>query len=402
MKRPDASSVIAIVCIVLIAVMSAGLGYMLHDRIKPADAADFSAVTEMAGVIKKHFYFYDAEKNDEALVRDALRGMVGGLDDPYAGYYTREEYDELLAEDAGEYRGLGISVAVPDERGSEILSVYAGSPAANAGIYKGDVITDINGVHVPGLSMDDFVAAFSADDAVPDEITLLRDGRTILVSVLRDVVHVARVSFEQLDDGVGYIRISEFHGTVAHEFWSAVQSLQASGMTRLVLDLRDNPGGGLTEVLGVANRLVPKGELIATIRSKTDDAEVYYSTGDERLTDVPIAVLVNGGSASASELLSGALQDNGIAKIVGTQTYGKGIVQTYFRLSGSGGWVKLTTEAYYTPNDVCIHGVGITPDLTVELPETLRSVAVEELAHGEDTQLQAAIVLLKNPSQEAA
>ncbi len=390
-KKPDIGLLLIVACAVLLILMSMGLGYLIHDRIDAASGASYDTLREMAQNIEKHFYFYDQNGySEEQLIDNALRGMMAGLKDPYAGYYTQEEYDALLTENAGDYSGLGISVANPDETGSQVLDVYTGSPAAAAGMQRGDIITKVNGVAVAGMSMNDYMALFSTDDTVADELELLRGEETILVTVLRGQVHVERVSYEILDGSVGYIYISEFNGSVATDFWNAATAIRSAGITNLIIDLRDNPGGGLTEVLEVANRLIPEGYLISTIKSKTEAAQVYRSQGTERL-EMRMAVLVNGGSASASELLTGALQDHDIATVVGTQTYGKGIVQSYFRLKGNAGWMKLTTDAYYTPNDVCIQDVGITPDVVVELPEELQNLPVEMLDHEKDTQLQAAL-----------
>lgn len=402
MKKPDFSLFGIVVCMVLVIVLSAGLGYALHDRIALGNGASFDTLREMAAKIQEYFYFYDADSNsEEALVDNALRGMMAGLGDPYASYYTQTEYDELLAEDAGDYTGLGISVAQPDEQGSLIIAVYPSSPAEASGIRKGDVITAVNGTAAAGLSMNDFTALFSTDDTVPDKLLILRGTEVLTITVLRSAVHVERVAYEILEGDVGYIQISEFSGSVVDDFWNAAKTIRAAGVSDLIIDLRNNPGGGLDEVLGVAYRLIPKGQVIATIKSKTEAAQVYKSEGEERV-EMRMAVLVNGGSASASELLTGALQDHGIATIVGTQTYGKGIVQSYFRLSGNAGWMKLTTDAYYTPNDVCIHGVGITPDILVELPDELKSVSLEMMDHAADTQLQAALALFRTNTNTLA
>ena len=402
MKKPDAGMLAIVLCMALMIALSVGLGYVLRERIERADAEDFSAVGEMAETIKKHFYFYDETQSDEALLNDALRGMIAGLDDPYAEYMTGEEYDEMLKEDTGDYQGLGISVFVPDEVGSRIEAVYAGSPAEAAGLRVGDVITEVNGVAAAGLTMDAFIDAFSDSVDVPDALTVLRGTETLTFTIAQGDVHVNRVVSELLPDGTGYVYLSGFLGSVATEFWDAVSGFQAEGATKLVIDLRNNPGGGLTEVLAVADHLIPKGEVIATIRSKTEDEAVYRSGGNERVSGMDIAVLVNGNSASASEFLTGALQDHNLAIVVGTQTYGKGIVQSYYRLQSNGGWAKITTEAYYTPNGTCVHGVGITPDIVCELPETLQYTAIDQLAHDADTQLQAALAALNEAQRQAA
>jgi len=238
--------------------------------------------------------------------------------------------------------------------------------------------------------MDEMLALFSDDDDTPDSVTYLRDGVETTVSLTRAEVHITRVTSTVYRGTIGYIHITEFNGSVATDFWDAAVALRDQGIRSLIIDLRNDPGGGLSEVLAVANHLIPEGNTIVTIRSKSGDETVYSSEGDEQL-DMNLAVLVNGDSASASELLTGALKDYGLATIVGTQTYGKGIVQSFYRLENNGGWVKFTTDAYYTPNGTCIQGVGITPDIVVDLPEELQSTSLELLDPDEDTQLQAAI-----------
>jgi carboxyl-terminal processing protease len=400
MKKLDASLIVMILCAVLIIAMSMGLGYLIRDKAILGDES-YDTVREAAETIGKNFYYYDDEKQ-AGLIDDALRGMVSGLDDPYAAYLTAEEYDAMLAEDEGDYSGIGISVLTPDETGSAISQVYAGGPAEEAGLLAGDVIVSVNGVKVANLSMDDFVALFSTDDAIADQLVVSRGGKTFDVSVLRRAVHVNRVFSETLNGNVGYIRITEFNGSVGEEFWSAAQSFQKAGLDSLIIDLRNNPGGGLTEVLNVANHLVPEGEIISTIRSKSGTEEVYRSQGKEQLTGMEIVVLVNGNSASASEFLTGALKDHGIATIVGTQTFGKGIVQSYFRLRSNGGWIKMTTDAYFTPSGVCIQDKGITPDITVELSGEAADTPLDLLDHALDAQLQAALRVFDSYAQKAS
>lgn len=393
MKKPDPSLVVIVLCAVAVVALSVGLGYLIRD--KAVLAADtYETVREAADTIGRNFYYIDDEK-ESRLVDNALRGMVAGLEDPYASYLTAEEYDEMLTEDKGEYTGLGISVAEPNDEGSVILSVYDNSPAQEAGLLAGDLIVTVNGTDAGGLSMDAYIALFSEDDAVPDVLVIHRGEEERIVTVLRRAIHVNRVFFEELDGGIGYIRLTEFNGTVASEFWAAATGFRDKGLDKLIIDLRNNPGGGLTEVLAVSDHLIPEGEVISTIRSKSGSEVVYRSEGKEQLTGMELVILVNGNSASASEFLTGAMQDHGLATVIGTQTYGKGIVQSYFRLQSNGGWIKMTTDAYFTPNGVCIQDTGITPDIVVELPEELQNTSLDLLSHDQDTQLQAAIRYLE-------
>jgi len=390
MKRPDSATISIIVCFFIIVVLSFSLIFVLGER-KTAEAVDVSPLQDLAQTIRSQYYFYEDKKLDnDKLVDSAMRGMITSLEDPYAQYYTEEEYNQLLTANSGDYVGIGISLQVPDDAGSTVVNVYAGGPADLAGLRKGDVITKVNGTATANLSLDALIACFSDDEDIADEITYLRDGMEKTIRVQRTEVHIKRVDSKLLSNNIGYIRITEFNGSVAEDFVSAAKELQGKDVQNLIIDLRDNPGGGLNEVLSISNTLIPKGNVIVSIRSKSGDERVYKSEGGEQF-DMKLVVLVNGYSASASELLTGALKDYKLATIVGTQTFGKGIVQSFFHISENGGWAKMTTDAYYTPNDVCIQGIGISPYLVVDLPEALKDTAIDFIDPDEDTQLQAAI-----------
>lgn len=398
MKRPDSASVTIIICFIIVAILSVSLVFMLGEQ-STAKELDVSLLQELADTIRSNYFFFeDLGLDNDQLLEAAMRGMISRLDDPYAQYFTEEEYQKLLSDNEGNYIGIGISIQTPDEIGAKVVNVYTGSPADLAGIRKGDVITRINGNSTAGKGLEEVLSFFSDDVTMPEELTYLRGGFETTVSLTRAEVHIDRVTYEALTEDVGYVRILEFNGSVAEEFANAVDALQELGAKNLIIDLRDNPGGGLYEVLNVAYQMIPKGELIVSIRSKNGDESVYTSKGEETIS-MRLAVLVNGYSASASELLAAALQDYQLATVVGTQTFGKGIVQSYFHLSGNRGWAKMTTDAYYTPNGVCIHDVGVTPDLIVELPEELNDLAIELLEPSQDTQLQAAIALFSQQSR---
>ena len=398
MKRPDSASVTIIICFIIVAILSVSLVVMLGEQ-STAKELDVSLLQELADTIRSNYFFFeDLGLDNDQLLEAAMRGMISRLDDPYAQYFTEEEYLKLLSDNEGNYIGIGISIQTPDEIGAKVVNVYTGSPADLAGIRKGDVITRINGISTAGKGLEEVLSFFSDDVTMPEELTYLRGGVETTVSLTRAEVHIERVTYEALTEDIGYVRILEFNGSVAEEFANAVEALQELGAKNLIIDLRDNPGGGLYEVLNVAYRMIPKGELIVSIRSKNGDESVYTSKGEETIS-MRLAVLVNGYSASASELLAAALQDYQLATVVGTQTFGKGIVQSYFHLSGNRGWAKMTTDAYYTPNGVCIHDVGVTPDLIVELPEELNDLAIELLEPAQDTQLQAAIALFSQQSR---
>ena len=374
--------------LIAVALVSSGVTAFLCGA--GAAGGALAPLAQMADTIRDVYYYYDEKVGGEdALVDAALRGMVGSIGDDYAQYFTAEQYAEHVRSNSGEYSGIGIVVGAPDGTGSAIQRVYAGSPMEAAGALAGDLIVSPHATAPPNPTPDGMLPLFPTAGTA-DELPLSRNGEAFSVTVVRTIINVPYATFELLDGGIGYLRITGFNGHVVQEAADAIAALTAQGAAALVIDLRDNPGGGLTEVLGVADLFLKKGDLIVSIKSRTAQTEVYRAEDDAACT-LPVAVLVNGNSASASELLSGALQDHGIAAIIGTQTFGKGIVQTYFKLAANDGWVKLTTDAYFTPNDVCIHGVGITPDIAVELPEAYQAVAIDSLPREQDAQLQAAI-----------
>ena len=378
--------------LIAVALVSSGVTAFLCTHTGAGGA--LQPLAQMKETIQRAFFYYDESANsDEKLVDAALRGMLSSIDDDYAQYYTAEQYAEHLKSNSGEYRGIGIVIAAPDETGSRIQRVYAGSPMAAAGAQQGDLVLSINGEPVAGLSFDDMLALFHTDETA-DVLLLSRNGETFEVSVVKDIINVPYVEYALLEDGVGYIRLIGFAGHVVQETKDALANLTEQGAEKLVLDLRDNPGGSLDDVLDVADLFLERGQLIVSIRSRIEETETYYAKTDA-VWNGPFVVLINENSASASELLSGAMQDHARATVVGTQSFGKGIVQTYFQLPANKGWVKLTTDAYYTPNDICIHGVGITPDVVVELPEEYRGAALESLTREQDTQLAAALDILK-------
>ena len=398
MKRPDSTTVSIIVCIVIIAVLSLSLVFVINERNNEQNL-NVAALTELADTIDSQYYFYDDKELDgDKLVEGAIRGMISTLDDPYAQYYTEEEYNKLLKSNSGNYVGIGISIQVPDETGSKVIEVYSGGPAEKAGLAVGDIITKVNGTTVASLTLDAVLACFDTAENAANEITFLHDGVENTISIVSAEIHINRVISTVYNGTIGYIRITEFNGSVEQDFWNAVTELRAEGIQNLIIDLRNNPGGGLSEVLAMTDHFVAEGDVIVTIKSKTGEEDVYTSNGSEQ-TGMKLVVLVNGNSASASELFTGALKDYGLATIIGTQTYGKGIVQSYFRIPATGGWAKMTTDAYYTPSGVCIQGTGITPDIVIDLPEELKDTALDELDPMEDTQLQAAFSVFGSQTQ---
>lgn len=355
--------------------------------------SELQVVSEAIALVKKNYYFYD-EDTEENMVTGTLKGLSAYMGDDYATYYTKEEYDALLNNDSGNYIGMGVLVADYGDSAFVITDVYDNSPAKEAGIQVGDQFLSANGQAAAGKTLDEFLDCIVHEEGSVNTLVILREGEELTFTVTMRQVYSPYVTYRMLDDSIGYIYISAFHGQVVREVKEALADLKAQGMTALVLDLRDDLGGSFTDACDIADIFLPKNAVITSIRSRVDKEQIYRASAAG--FELPVALLVNGRSASASELVSGALKDNGVAELFGTVTYGKGIVQTYFDINfGRDGTIKFTTEAYYTPSGVCIHGTGITPDHVVELPEGLTYYSIPSIPYEYDTQLQAAVEYLQ-------
>ncbi len=347
-------------------------------------------LSEALGIIRSNFYFY--EKENDTLVDGAIAGMTNALDDTYSRYYTAEEYAELTKSNSGYYTGIGIVLQQKEIGQFEILQVYAGTPAEEAGLRIGDCVTELNGVKAEGLDLGTFLNSMHAEDGGQNEMTVLRDGAELSFTVIAREIYAPTVTYRMQTDSIGYLHLSGFHGDCVTEVKEAIEELREQGMQSLIFDVRDNPGGSLYDVCDIADLFLPKGLVITSLRSRTD-RQKDYKTEKEGYT-FPMVLLINENSASASELLSGALQDHNRAHLIGTRTFGKGIVQSYFPVAGTGGYIKITTEAYYTPSGVCIQGEGIEPDESVENPENARLYVTANIPLELDLQLQKAIAYL--------
>ena len=348
----------------------------------------FIALDEVADKIEGEFYAEVPSR--DILVAGAASGMLNTLKDQYARYYTAEEYEQYLSSVNGEYHGIGMVISQPDKVGAMVLEVYEESPAQRAGIRAGDILTHIGDRYAADMTLEDISSFIAAQSDKGVSLKLLRDGDTLEVSVYSEEITVKHVEHALFRENTGYIAISMFGGNCAEEFEDAMEDLKRRDYTSLVIDLRDNPGGSLDIVVKVADELLGKGMRIVSVGTEgSEDEEVYEAKGQP--VGIPVAVLVNQNSASASEILAAAIQENGIGKVVGTKTFGKGIVQTTMPVESTGGWLKLTTDAYYTPKGNNIHGVGITPDIYAELPEEYQTLAIDQIEQEQDTQLWAAL-----------
>jgi len=341
-------------------------------------------------------FYLDADKvKKEDLQNGMYKGLMNSIDDKYAQYYTPDEYNDFQETNNGQYGGIGAYVSQNSDTGDiVIVNPFDGAPAKEAGIKPGDIIVDIDGTSVVGMELSDAVTLMKGEPDTDVSVKVLRDGEYIDVNITRKVVDVPTVKHEIIENGdIGYIYVSGFDKVTSTQFRQALDDIEAKNAKALIVDIRDNGGGMLDVVVDMLDRLLPEGLLVYTETNQGRDEE-YYSTNGEYY-DKPMAVLINGYSASASEVFAGAVQDYKAGTIIGTTSYGKGIVQSIFSLNkdGDGSAIKLTTARYYTPNGRNIHGIGITPDITVEYNDEL----VEErdgLYY--DNQMLMAISVLKN------
>ena len=329
------------------------------------------------------------DEKDESSLREGLyAGLLAGLEDPYSTYYTAEQYKELNTSNEGSYVGIGAVLQKDDAGGAKIIQLYEGGPGEQVGLKKGDVIKAVDGTDVTDKETSDIASMVrdSEKDSVMLTIQRENEEKTRDVKVeIRDV-EIQTVSHEMLSEDTGYIRISEFSEVTSDQYKKAFADLKDQGMKKLVVDLRDNPGGLLTAVCGVLRQILPEGLIVYT-EGKNGKREEETCDGKNKL-DMPLAVLVNGNSASASEIFAGAVKDYGIGTIVGTTTYGKGVVQTIHSLT-DGSAVKITIAKYFTPKGNDINKKGINPDVEAELSGDITDWT--ELTHKEDTQLQTAL-----------
>ena len=339
----------------------------------------------------KQNYLYDVK--DEDFEVGKLKGLVASLNDPYSEYYTKEEYKELMEFTKGKFFGIGVVITKGEDNLITVISPIKGSPADKAGIKAQDKIIKVNGEEYSADKINEATKVMKGDKGTEVEVTIYRPatGETKNIKLKRDEISVETVIKGKLDNGnLGYIGITEFDENTAHDFNKALDDLLKDNVKGLVLDLRGNPGGIVESASAIADRLLPEG-MIVYAEDKNKNRVFEFKSDDEKLS-IPLTVLVNEGSASASEILAGAVRDYKAGTIIGKKTFGKGIVQTARMFPGGDG-IKLTTSQYFTPNGENIHKKGIKPDIEVDLPEDVKGIGLDYLK--EDKQLQKAIEVLK-------
>lgn len=337
--------------------------------------------------------WYYEEPDVDAMIENATRGLLYGLDDPYSFYYNEEEWTDMWDDDEGVYAGVGLELLGNGEDYTvTITRVFKDTPSERAGIQKGDILVRVEDIEVDFYSMQAAVNVMRGEVGKDVEIEVKRGDEYLTFQVTRAMININRVEYTMLEDNVGYILLYQFAGESDQEVARAVEALEAQGATALVIDLRDNGGGWVDHAVGIADLFMDDAMLVYS-QDRYGEKEEYRTTAGK--DDIPLVFLVNGNSASASEILSGGLQDQGRAKVVGTLTYGKGIIQTVIGLDDDTDGFQFTYAQYFLPSGTAVHKIGITPDVISEMPEDMASVSFA-LGDLNDPQLKDAFDTVRN------
>ena len=346
---------------------------------------------QIKGILKNTYY----DKVDEnKLLEGAISGMTDSLRDPYTVYFTKEQMDSFSERTEGEYVGIGMHVIMDNDGLLTIVEAFEGSPAKKAGLTRDDKIIKVDGKDVTSIKDENLIInMIKGKENTHVKITIYRpsEEKSIDLDIVRKKIKVSNIKWEMLDGNIGYIRILMFDNDAYSYFNKALEELLGKGLKGLIIDVRDDPGGDYEQVVEIADRLLPKGLIVYTEdKNKKRDEKL----SDDRQLEYPLAVLVNGNSASASEVLSGAIKDHDKGKLIGTKTFGKGLVQQVYGFKDGSG-LKLTVSRYFTPSGKCIQGIGIEPDIKVEPLEEFKDYPVSSIPREKDVQFKRAYDYIK-------
>ncbi len=334
---------------------------------------------------------YLGEIDDNALIEGAIKGYISGLEDPYSEYYTKEEMEKLMDTTNGNYVGIGIYMLLDKEKNAiVIIKPMEDSPAERAGLLPGDIISKVDGEIYTSETMTEISNKIKGKAGTKVKLEIIRgENETFEIEVERQKILISHIKSDVLENNIGYIYISDFDGGCADEFIEKYKELEQQGIKKLIIDIRNNGGGVVDEAIDILKLITNKGDTLLITKDKKDKEKITKNDKNP-IIEIPIVVLTNGYSASASEILTGALKDNKKATIVGTTTYGKGVIQTIHQLTDGSG-LKITTNEYYTPDHNKINKVGIEPNIEVKVPEEYENALT--IPKDKDTQLQKAIEL---------
>ncbi|MCS6897844.1 MAG: S41 family peptidase, partial [Nitrospira sp.] len=337
---------------------------------------ELKTFSEVLNQIQRH---YVDETKPKELIQGAIRGMLATLD-PHSAYMTPEMYKEMQVETKGEFGGVGIQIGVKDNR-LAVIAPIEGTPAHRAGIKAGDFIIKVNDETTKDLTLMDAVQKMRGPKGSKVSLTVQREGmpEPLVFTLIRDTIKIESVKSKIIENNLGYVRLTQFQESTGKDLAKAIKQFKEQKVQGVIIDLRNNPGGLLTAAVDVSEQFLPSGKLIVYTKSRDGKKDEWFAKGKDQLDNLPLIVLVNEGSASASEIVAGALQDWGRAVVVGNTSFGKGSVQTILAL-GDGSGLRLTTARYYTPKGRTIQSTGITPDIVVKAPQP--TVAKASEGHG--------------------
>ena len=366
-------------------------GGLLKELTSSSDSNIEKYLNKIKTTIDK-YYLWNNDINEEDLKNGAIEGYVAGLGDEYTEYIPADKMKDYKDNIMGSFVGVGIYM-VADEKSDRVLVYYPipESPAEKAGIKSGDLIISVDGTEYTAKDFDRISSFIKGEEGTKVNLVIEREGERLSFDLIREKITTNPITIKMLENDIGYLKLPSFDDDTANGFKDKVNELQKQGAKKLIIDLRNNGGGIVDEAVDIADMFLDKGK---TIYSSVDnkDKKTVTSSKNDPIFKMDVIILVNENSASASEILACSMQDNERAKLVGTKTYGKGIIQTLLSLADGSG-LKITTEQYYTPKEVSIHKEGIKPDEEVNLPDTVKSVY--RLEESEDTQLQKAVEMLK-------
>ncbi len=393
--------VAAIVAVTLIVAVSAAaiVFYSVHtaqnryEIILDAETVDYENVVKfnrVMDILKKDFYQkVDANK----MLEGAIYGLAESLGDPYTVYFDKKQMEAFLEKSKGSYVGIGVTVNVDDDGLLTVIEPAKGSPAMEAGILQGDKIVKVDGKDVTSVSDENMIISMiKGKENTRVNITVYRpsEDRYVQFNIKRKRIRASNIKSEILSGNIGYIKIAMFDSEIARYFRNDLSNMLKNGIEGLIIDLRDNPGGSFEQVVEIADSLLPAGTIVYT---EDRDGRKEYRYSDKAYVDLPLAILINSNSASASEILAGSVRDHGRGILVGTRTFGKGLVQE-LKLLGDGSGLKVTISRYFTPSGTCIHGTGLEPDIEVGVFDDYRNHPVSHIPRSRDNQLRTAVKAL--------
>lgn len=393
--------VAAIVAVTLIVAVSAAaiVFYSVHtaqnryEIILDAETVDYENVVKfnrVMDILKKDFYQkVDANK----MLEGAIYGLAESLGDPYTVYFDKKQMEAFLEKSRGSYVGIGVTVNVDDDGLLTVIEPAKGSPAMDAGILQGDKIVKVDGKDVTSVCDENMIISMiKGKENTRVNITVYRpsEDRYVQFNIKRKRIRASNIKSEILSGNIGYIKIAMFDSEIARYFRNDLSNMLKNGIEGLIIDLRDNPGGSFEQVVEIADSLLPAGTIVYT---EDRDGRKEYRYSDKAYVDLPLAILINSNSASASEILAGSVRDHGRGILVGTRTFGKGLVQE-LKLLGDGSGLKVTISRYFTPSGTCIHGTGIEPDIEVGVFDDYRNHPVSHIPRSRDNQLRTAVKAL--------